>query len=303
MSLVLKIERVGGFTWVFWNIASYFIHSKRNNLKFYIDDSEYVFKHTLGWNDYFNSIEIYKGQPIETPIQFISSRIYDIPIKITLEEYQEAFYFITNPTDDIKNKIKNTFIEYNIKKGEYDATFIRRGDKMFGESAYVDDILFVDLLINKGSTKIFLQTDDYQVYLNIVKYVKEKYPEKSIDVITLCPSWKNGTICYINEYNDIKQNKAQTRNPEYIKYLLENHRECVEEFSPEKMKQHCEEMLIGFTLCAYSRYFTCDFQSNVGRYLYTIHKNQENIDVLFFDKHIDFKSTHLNGILHEFNMK
>ena len=70
-----------------------------------------------------------------------------------------------------------------------------------------------------NSKKIFLQTDDYGVYLEALDYLHEKYEDKNIELITICPSWKRGTITYKYEYDKIMLERQTTRNKEYIEYF------------------------------------------------------------------------------------
>lgn len=302
MSYILRFTKNGGFSWQFWNVALHFVYAKRRNMKFYLDDTQYLFKWNLGWNDYFDSVEIYKGQAVPEPLYFTDTLNFNIEHNITLAEYKEALDFITRPTEALQQKIEDTFNTFSIQPGEYDSVFIRRGDKMFSESELIQSEVFIQRLIDRGSTKIYVQTDDYSVIDEIKSFLQKNHSEKNIQIFSLCPPWKRGTVCYKDEYSMISEKRNDSRNKDYAQYLVSNHTQCVEEFAPEKMKEHCEEMVLGFELCIQSRLFVCDFQSNVSRYLYTRFGKPENAIILLSNKIPNFDTTHVRGLIHDFGL-
>lgn len=59
MSVVFRLPKYdGGFFCQMWKLLSKYLVAKQFNLPFYIDDSEWMFKHTNGWRDYFTTLNI-----------------------------------------------------------------------------------------------------------------------------------------------------------------------------------------------------------------------------------------------------
>ncbi len=285
MSLILKLDKEGGFCWQIWCIAEHYLEAKKNGLQFYLDDSDYLFKHKNGWRDYFASLNIYEPSlELQQPIVKRNSlSFYDQSIphyQYNLQEYRKCLEEILVLSPDMQQKVREAFTSFGLEKGQYGACMIRRGDKMFSESKYIDTSTFLDTLVEKNIDKIYIQTDDYQVYLDALAYVQKTYPEKNIQIFTLCPTWKQGTICYKAEYNFINSHATESRNHEYVETLLNRFKKTVDEYSPSEMKEHVEEMIAGFDICIHSKHLTLDLQSNVTRQLFVRHDNPDDVLLL-----------------------
>ena len=105
-------------------------------------------------------------------------------LQFSLKKDDAPEFYIYNETTsqkiyDCKNKL-------NLINKKYDSIFIRRGDKLVSESEYIPTVNYIELLLKKNPicNTIFLQTDDYNCYLDLVNYVTNN--NLNIDIITLC---------------------------------------------------------------------------------------------------------------------
>jgi len=277
MSIVFRLPKYdGGFFCQMWKLLSKYLLAKNLNIPFYIEDSEWMYKHTDGWRDYFTSLTRFDTS-IEGPFIFeIEDKYTD---QFTLHEYREAFKDIIQYNDILKERLHNTMNKYNLN--EYDAIMIRRGDKMYGESKYVSTETYVKKLLEKNKIvkKIFVQTDDYNAYKEVCELVKDK----NIEVITTCPEDRLG--CFVFNYSPEVGSTVSTENNEYLmKLTVLPKKKTVHEYNAEEIKEHVEELLIGLQICLQSRYLVTDYQSNVTRYLVVNHPSITSID----DKIISF---------------
>ena len=98
MSLIFQIQRVsqGGLCFVLNHLVGHYLYAKQNNLIFTLADDEWLFKHTLGFKDYFDSIETHTSDKLyKEPI--IVMRTGDDRLsttRFTVKEYQEAFSYV-----------------------------------------------------------------------------------------------------------------------------------------------------------------------------------------------------------------
>lgn len=280
MSLIVSLPKNdGGFFCQIWKLMSKYLFTKKYNLKLYIDDSNWMFNHKNGWTDYFekNCIEIInKSTLIEGNVYFdIHDDMLD---QFTLNEYKEAFNEIFKLNSVLKERVNKTLNSFNLV--EYDAIMIRRGDKMYGESHYIPTEKYVQKLLEKDTKKIFVQTDDYNAYLEVCALVKDK----NIEVFTTCPKDKLG--CFVFNYSPEVGSTLTKDNDNYLKNLTNlPKKKSVNMYTSDEMKEHVEEMLVGLDICLKSRYLATDYQSNVTRYLVVNHPNSINVED---NKNLDF---------------
>ena len=282
MSLVVSLSKNdGGFFCQVWQLMSNYLLAKNFNLQFYVNDSQWMFCHTNGWRDYFTSLNILTPSSIiETPIHFnIDDSFLN---QFTLNQYKDTFKEVFQFNDTLKERLQNTMNQYNLDL--YDAIMIRRGDKMYGESDYISTETYVNKLLEKDTKKIFIQTDDYNAYLEVCELVKDK----NIEVITTCPKTKFG--CFVFNYAPEIGSTRSELNNEYLKNINTKRRaKSVNKYNASEMKEHVEEMLIGLQICLNSRYLVTDYQSNVTRYLVVNHPNYININDINLDFNIPMR--------------
>jgi hypothetical protein len=273
MSLIVNLPKNdGGFFCQIWKLMSRYIFTKKYNLKLYINDSNWMFNHKNGWIDYFekNFLEIINESTLlEQPVYLdVDERMLD---QFSLNEYKEAFNEIFILNDSLKQKVIKTLNDFNLN--EYDSIMIRRGDKMYGESYYISTEMYVQKLLEKDTKKIFVQTDDYNAYLEVCDIVKDK----NIEVYTTCPEDKLG--CFVFNYSPEVGSTLTKENDTYLKNLTKTlKKKSVNMYSSDEMKEHVEEMLVGLEICLRSRYLATDYQSNVTRYLVVNHNNHINVE-------------------------
>jgi len=271
MSIVFRLPNYdGGFFCQVWKLISKYLVAKQFNLSFYIDDSEWMFKHTNGWRDYFISLNIINSTTVlQQPIYIdIEERYTD---SFTLNEYRDALKEIFQFNSIVKERFYKTLKKYNLTENNYDAIMIRRGDKMYGESEYISTEQYVNKLLEKDIKKIFVQTDDYNAYKEVCNLVNGR-----AEVFTTCPEDKLG--CFVFNYSPEVGSILSQENDTYLKNLMSlPKKKSVNQYNSEEMKEHVEEMLIGLEICLYSRYLVLDYQSNVTRYLVVNHNNPSNV--------------------------
>jgi hypothetical protein len=273
MSLIASLPKNdGGFFCQIWKLVSKYLLAKRFNTPFYIDDSQWMFRHTSGWYDYFTTLNIITPTAsIQPPIYFdIDERYMD---QFSLNEYRDAFKDIYIFNESLQERFKKTLEKYNLLD-EYDAIMIRRGDKMYGESEYISTEIYVNKLLEKNTKKVFVQTDDYNAYLEVCNLIKEK--DENIVVITTCPNDKLG--CFVFNYSPEVGSTLTKENDTYLKNLTNlPKKKSVNQYNSEEMKEHVEEMLIGLQICLKSRILVTDYQSNVTRMLVVNHETPSNV--------------------------
>jgi hypothetical protein len=143
---------------------------------------------------------------------------------------------------------------------------------MIQESLYIPSKAYVDILLSKKKVStIFVQTDDYNAYLEIKEYIQ--FLNLDIKVFTTCPENKKGVHMFgIN----LKGSSLSKENDTYIKKQSHSTKPIIE-YNNEEIYEHTKEMLIGLEICKNSDYLSLDLQSNVSRYLLLTHQNSNNV--------------------------
>tara|TARA_B100001540_G_C15812121_1_gene645107 strand:+ start:2957 stop:3886 length:930 start_codon:yes stop_codon:yes gene_type:complete len=284
MSFIFKLPcRSGGYCNQLWHLIGYYLYSKKNNLEFILDDLVWPWKNNKGWDDYFNSnFKLLRNvSSLKTPVfknPNWENTGYSRPeINVfTLSEYKNMFKNIMILNESLKNKLNDIMVKFNLEPKKFDSIMIRRGSKMFRESDYIKTEVYLNKLIEKNTKKIFLQTDDYNCYEELKELIKEK--KLNIEVITICPESKRGGVtAYKNELNMIKNSLHKAKNKEYIKTFVQNFKKAEDQYNPEEMKIHMEEMIIGLEICLLSKHLSLDLQSNVTRMLFTRYYDKNNV--------------------------
>ena len=160
---------------------NHYLWCKLNGVNFMLHSTNWLFRFKNGWTDYFedNSL-IFKSTIPKNEIVYKKHR--DTNGDFSLIEYRNIIGEFYRYNTTTKQAIIDTKIKYNIPE-TYDCIFIRRGDKLYVESTYIHSSKYLDLLIKKNPDckNVFLQTDDYNCYLELQEYIKEK---KSVNRMT-----------------------------------------------------------------------------------------------------------------------
>jgi len=262
MSVIFNLKRdSGGFFSQFWQLVERYLYAKTQNTKFYINDDNWLFKHTLGWYDYFSTLETTINNSLENEYKFQN---------FSLNEYRNVCKEIFVFNSVLNDRLNHTMEKFGLIEGEYDTIMIRRGDKMFEESDYIKTDEYVLKLLEKEPKIIFVQTDDYNAYKEVCDIVN--LIGLKCKVITTCPDTKYGSFTF-NWYRPQVSDKKPIENYLYLANILSESKRSVNEYNSHEMKEHVEEMLVGLTICSKGRYLVTDFQSNVSRYLPIVHSD------------------------------
>jgi hypothetical protein len=271
-NIISVLNDSAGFYSQFFFTLNHYIYCKKNSKNFTINSDKWLFKSNVGWNDYFKPTELkfYKG----TDDNYYShnNTIEDYSIS----EYKENIpniYIYNEKTEHEINKIKNKF---QLIDKNYDSIFIRRGDKLIEESDYINENKYIELLLNKNPhcNKIFLQTDDYNCYLNLKDYIKNN--NLNIEIYTLCDKNMVGVVVKDDQKELLKNT---TKNSEYLNKIRDdlNKTKSVEKMNSDEKYKHVIDMIVGIDLVCNSNICITDYQSNVSRFIKLYHTNPENV--------------------------
>ena len=270
--LVYFLQKNAGFFSEIFFMINYYLISERNRWPFGINTSNWLFKYEKGWHDYFDSLHEFNEH---TQFYLAPNRIpeeinFCNNIDFTILDYRKAMLEIFKLNDTLTN-IYNTTVK-KLELDNYSSIFIRRGDKMLKESIYIPTYKYIDLILKKDNIKrIFIQTDDYNVYLEAKEYVNSL--NLDIHVLTTCPENKRGVHMF-----DVstKGSDVSKENDIYIKKQDKNTKPIIQ-YNNEEIYNHTIEMIIGLEICKHSQYLALDMQSNVSRYLLLTHDNVEHV--------------------------
>ncbi len=289
--IVSVFDNKSGFFSMFFFFINHYIYSEKNNLNFKIDNSNWLFKYKLGWEDYFENIDINDKNNLENTICIGFNTLF---VNYPIFEYKNVINKIYNYNEIIKNKIsekRNILgIDENIN---YSSIFIRRGDKLITESKLINskDYLEYLLSISPSSNLIYLQTDDYNCYIELSEYINNN--NLDIKLLTLCNPNNRGMIIFDGHKKSILNNHSiYNDNANYIRSnnTLKNFKP-VNQMNNEEIYDHTIEMIIGIDLVLTSELVITDYSSNVARFIKLKHKNSDLVyDVVSKSNVIDMDS-------------
>ena len=265
-----------GFYSMFFFMLNHYIYCKINKINFKIKTDSWLFKYNNGWTDYFINTElIYNSNNNSKDFS-----VLDVLGNYTTEMYINAINDIYVYNTITSNKITDVKFQFKLIDNQYDSIFIRRGDKLAEESKYYPDELYLQLLLEKNPTcnTIYLQTDDYNSYINLNKYITNN--KLSINLYTLCDENSFGVI--LNNMQRNKLNNAainNQNNKDYLSSIINNlnNTKSVEDMNKDEIYKHTLDMIIGVDLVRKSNICICDFQSNVTRFIKLSHNNPNNV--------------------------
>ena len=256
---------LGFFSNTFRLLETYMV-CKRDSHKLYLNTSEWNFGHTLGWSDYFTTL----SEKTDEPLTRITSDGEHIR-QFTAGEYKAAMkeLFVYQPY--LIEKAEAFMKEHEMEN--FVAVFMRRGDKLLGESLFIPARYYVQLLLDLSPRPetVFIQTDDYRAFLEFKAIIHSISP--SIRLITTCPETKHGmffTEPNLNEgrYMLYQGDGYKIENSHNLQYLSTNiPQKPLIEYTKEEMREHVEEMLIGIIICQKAKYVALDHMSNVSRFI------------------------------------
>lgn len=278
-----------GFYSTFFFTINHYIYCKKHNKNFKINSEGWVLKSHLGWEDYFINTELKNIDSSDTK-GFGHGNVIE---EYSIDEYRKAIPEIYIYNENTKKEIQNSMNKFNLSNNNYDAIFIRRGDKLGAESNFIGEENYIDLLLikNPKCENIYLQTDDYNSYKNLQQIIKNR--NLNIKLYTLCDENDYGTIMS-NAQKGILLNSAKNHenNKAYLSTIIDKIEKTkpVEDMNKEEKYQHVLNMIVGIDIATNSNICITDYQSNVSRFIKLAHKNPDNVyDVLTGNSDIDYE--------------
>jgi uncharacterized protein YqfB (UPF0267 family) len=287
------LSKSAGFYSQLFFLLNHYLYAKRNNLSFKVKSHEWLFKFKNGWDDYFKNIDIKMNNKHDLNNACFGH--HQQIFECTITEYKNAIKEIYVYNDHVYEKIQKIKQQLSLKEN-FDAIFIRRGDKLSGESDFINTEKYIDILLSKkpNCDTIFVQTDDYNCYLDVKEYVKIK--QLNINVITLCKEeLKGGMIIFNCNKPGIEWAvKEHNVNKEYISTVLENLRTItpIDKLNNDQIYEHTLDMLTGIDIVLEADIVICDYSSNVSRFIKLANKDSKNVfDVNNPEKDINWNYT------------
>jgi hypothetical protein len=296
--IISIMDDFAGFFSLLFFAVNHYIYCKKNNISFQLDTTRWLFKSEKGWTDYFQDVNFTGTNELDSIRTYKHS---DLLGDFFIHEYRDILlkeFYLYN--DEIREKIMETKQKLNLtEKGTYDSLFIRRGDKLCFESKYYSTEQYVDLLLEKNPLckTIFLQTDDYNCFLDIEKYISEK--NLDIQLVTLCDPQLKGIVVFkkiVDYYMKLPNEEKSTDEIHngYIDKVTEDLKitKTVDNMNSEEKYQHTLTMLIGIDIVLHSKYCILDNQSNVSRFICITHDTVQNVfDIRFPNENYDMNRT------------
>ena len=267
MEFFLRKSTLGFFSDAFRLLESYII-CKHQGVKLYLNSAEWTFAHTLGWSDYFTTMT----EKPESPMPEIAIDREDIRL-FTVAEYKQAIQDIFNFQSHLLEKARN--LQKDLDLDKYIAVFIRRGDKLLGESLFIHMQFYAQRALEKNPSTIFVQTDDYRAFLEF-KYIIHAI-NNTIRVLTTCPETKFGMFFTPLDIQEARpafylHNNITYKFSNNIEYLSTNlPQKPLVDYTNAEMREHVEEMLVGIIVCQGANYIVLDHMSNVSRFIHFSH--------------------------------
>lgn len=262
--MISTLTSSAGFFSQFFFTMNHYIYCKKHRINFTLDTTHWLFSYKNGWTDYFKPIDLIFTTENTNQINHGHGTILeDVPFC----EYQKVIPEIYQYNDFIQNKINEKMTELKLIPNKYDTIFIRRGDKLLHETKLFDTTIYLEQLLeyNPECKTIFLQTDDYQCYLDIQTYIQQH--KLDIQVITLCEPTRFGMIIF-NE-NSLYNTTRFIENEKYIQQLREKStaHKTIGNLNKTEMLDHMITFLTGIEIILQSNICVTDYSSNVARFI------------------------------------
>ena len=272
MTVISELKRESGFFSTFFFTMNHFIYCKKNEITFKLQSNEWFYKSEKGWEDYFVPVDLqFSDTNNEETIIASHGKVL---CKYPIYEYKNILFDIYTYNQRTKDKIHETKTRLGLS--EYGSIFIRRGEKLIFESKLYETHKYIEMLLDKYPTckHVFLQTDDYNCFIELQDYIKDK--KLDIKVSTLCHEDMRGV--YLSD-NLVNQGTNISRNQHYIQKIHREPRQtlAVANMNPTQIYDHTMDMIVGLDIVFNSEYCITDYQSNVSRFIKLAHKNFDNV--------------------------
>jgi len=295
-----------GFFSSFFFMVNHYLYAKINKHSFRLNTENWLFKAENGWTDYFLPIDFDPFTPNtnnETQINEIHNHaaiLANYPM-ILYRNIIPEIYRLNRTVLDALNDARFTFAQFQAESPtrmnqkeliaasaafDYGGLFIRRGDKLIEESVLIpaENYLLYLIELYPNVKTVFVQTDDYNVFLELLAY-QEKTPKiQHIRLYTLCkPHLKGGMVITKHYYEYCRSPAFETeiqkicipQNRDYLQQNQENLKAFVpiEMQTPDEIREHTTDMLIGIDFLLKSKVCVTDYLSNVTRFIKFAHPN------------------------------
>ena len=300
--IISELNINAGFFSQFFFMLNHYLFAKKNGLSFTLQSDKWLYKSSKGWEDYFMNFDIND----DVTELIINDNCQNLILKhsksmesYSLNEYKSIIKEVYQYNNTTSQKIFETKQKINLLHGaEYDSICIRRGDKLLAESNYIDTSKYIDLLLSKNPNchTIFLQTDDYNCYLDLQKYILDK--NLNIKLITLCNENTKGGI-YVYQVSIERVEKASYEIMDNVEYISSNIANILEskpinKMNCEEIYEHTIDLITSVDIVLHSNICVCDYSSNIFRFIKLTHDNSDNVyDVLNPDLDIDMNRTEI----------
>jgi hypothetical protein len=268
MEFFLRKGTLGFFSDAFRLLESYMV-CKQQGVKLYLNSAEWTFAHTLGWSDYFTTMaEKPEGGPLPE-IAIDGEEIRQFTVAQYKQSIKELFAFQPHLLE------KARALQRELALDKYIAVFIRRGDKLLGESLFIPVQFYAQLALSKNPTTIFVQTDDFRAFLEFKDIIHSV--NTSIHIITTCPETKFGMFFTPLDITNGRSFSYEHNNMTYVysqnlQYLSTNvPQKALMDYTNAEMREHVEEMLVGIIICQSADFIVLDHMSNVSRFIHFSH--------------------------------
>ena len=265
-----KLERILGYGFFSdgFRLLESYMECKKNGVNFYLESSKWLFGHNIGWNDYFTTLT---DTTDETLPNIEMGREYNKEFTVAQfrQAIQEVFVYQPYLIEKADSLIKE------LELGKFVSIFIRRGDKLLGESLFIPSRFYVQRALEKNPECIFVQTDDYRAFIEVRDITHSINP--AIKVITTCPPTKFGMFTDTLDLNKGRYMSYQGKdgtfaNTQNLDYLATNvPQKPLADYTKEDMREHVEEMLVGIIVCQKAEFLITDHMSNCSRFIVFSH--------------------------------
>tara|TARA_X000000368_G_C22987274_1_gene692727 strand:- start:65 stop:916 length:852 start_codon:yes stop_codon:yes gene_type:complete len=273
---------------MFFFFVNHYIYSIKNNKNFKIHNDNWLFKSELGWEDYFENIDI--TNKISDKIIF--GNFNQTLSEYSIREYKEVLHNVYIYNKNTIKLIEDKKIKLNLKNNTYDSIFIRRGDKLIAESDYIsaENYLIYLLELNPQCKNIYLQTDDYNCFTELNDYINKH--SLDINLVTACEKNCKGMITLsLHKDSILNNNIIKKENVNYLTDNIKSLSKCkpVDKMDSKEIYNHTLEMLIGIDIVLKSNIVVTDYSSNVARFIKLKHSNSNNVyDIISKSNNIDY---------------
>ena len=274
ISTINNAKESGVFSQLFF-VLNHRLIAQRHGTSFKLVSNEWIFKFDKGWEDYFENMDIVTDH--DNDRKEIFKKMMSIN-EFNLYQYMECIREVYVYNNYIKGLITDKRNELNLIGDDYDSIFIRNGDKLCWESKYIPTHKYIELLLikNPNCHTIFLQTDDYNCFLDLQKYIDSN--QLNIKLYTLChESYIGGMVIF--DYGAKFKTSCLDKRNEYLSNNIDSltNSKIISTLNPDEMKDHVTTMIVGLDIVFNSNVCVCDYQSNVGRFIKLAHKNIDNV--------------------------